>query len=123
MKIKKKQKIKSYYFGIFAEFIAIIFLFCKGYKILKRRNKTFVGEIDIIAKKGNDLIITEVKARRKWHDQLAEEVLSDYQKFRIKRAAEAFLSMSKGRFNSCGVRFDLVIITPYKLPKHFIDFF
>ena len=117
-----KNKRKSYYFGIIAEFIAAFFLILKGYRILKIRNKTFIGEIDIIAKKGDYLIAIEVKARKKWTPFLAEEVLSDNQKIRIRRAMDVFLSSNQKQFKEYGVRFDLIIIIPYKTPQHFIGF-
>ena len=61
----RNKKIKSYWFGIIAEYIAIFFLLMNGYKILKRRYKTFAGEVDIIARKSKAIISVEVKARRK----------------------------------------------------------
>ncbi|MDA0902018.1 MAG: YraN family protein [Proteobacteria bacterium] len=118
----KKQKRQSYYLGIIAEFIAIIFLTFKGYRILHRRYKSFAGEVDIIAKKGGYLVAIEVKARRKWTPFLVEEVLSDFQKGRIKRSMEFFWSKAQNQFSNCGVRFDLIIVTPYKLPQHMVEF-
>ncbi|MFT7099296.1 MAG: putative endonuclease, partial [Rickettsiales bacterium] len=92
--MSKSRKIKSYRFGIVAEFVAIIFLFFKGYKILKRRYKTKLGEIDIVACKNNAIIAIEVKARRKNVQNngfLIDEVLSVNQQKRIKRAAMSFM--------------------------------
>lgn len=57
------QKQKTYQRGLHAETVAVWFLRLKGYKILVRRYKTKVGEIDIIARRGNKIIFTEVKAR------------------------------------------------------------
>jgi putative endonuclease len=118
--MKKTQKQKSYYFGIFAEYIAIIFLTLKGYKILHRRYKTYVGEIDLIAKKAGYLIAIEVKARKNL--VLIEEVLSEKQKHRIKKAMMVFLSSAKNYSENYGVRFDLVIVKRYRIPLHLKGF-
>ncbi len=47
--------------GVWAEYIAVFILLCKGYRILKLRAKTPVGEIDILVSKHNTLIAVEVK--------------------------------------------------------------
>jgi len=116
----KNKKIKSYKFGIYAEYLVIIFLIFKGYKIIKCRHKTHVGEIDIIAKKKDILVAVEVKARKKI--EVIEEVLSEHQKKRIKRAIGSFVSSSKGKFNRYGIRCDLIVVLPWKIPKHFLGF-
>lgn len=116
----KENKIKSYNWGIIAEFIAIIFLKLKGYKILKRRYKTFMGEVDIVAKKGKFLIAVEVKARKTATS--SEEVLSKHQQNRIKRAMMFFMTANFKKYFNHSVRFDLIIVSPYKLPKHYQGF-
>ncbi len=115
-----RRKIKSYKFGIVGEFIAIVFLVIKGYKIIARRYKTKVGEIDIIASKKDLLIMIEVKSR-KYYDEV-EEVLSLNQRKRIKNAANFFIQKNYKKFCNHSVRFDLIIVKPFCIPKHFIDF-
>ena len=119
------KKIQSYNFGIIAEFIAIIFLRLKGYKILKRRYKTFVGEVDIIARKGRAIIAVEVKARKKVVQKngfLIDEVLSENQKRRIKRAIMFFMAANFKKYYNHSIRFDLIVISPYKIPFHLVGF-
>lgn len=121
----KKNKIKSYQFGIVAEFIAIIFLRLKGYKILARRYKTFLGEIDIIAAKKQCLIAVEVKARKNISIQngfLIDEVVGKNQRERIKRAIISFLKSNHKKYSHHNIRFDLIVICPYKIPHHFVGF-
>jgi putative endonuclease len=118
-------KIKSYQFGILAESIAIFFLRLKGYKILKRRYKTFVGEIDIVAQKNKTLIAIEVKARKKAvikNGFLIEEVVSISQQKRIKRATISFVKANYKKYQNHNIRFDLIVICPYKIPLHLINF-
>jgi putative endonuclease len=118
-KIKSKKKIKSYYFGLFSEIIAIIFLKLKFYKILRRRYRNKLGEIDIIAKKNDFLIAIEVKARK--NILLIDEVLSNKQMNRIKRSMNIFYS-NKKYYGKLSIRYDLIIIQPYKFPIHLKNF-
>lgn len=49
--------------GRIAEWQAMIFLMCKGYRILGHRLRTQFGEVDLAAWKNGVLVIVEVKAR------------------------------------------------------------
>lgn len=82
--------MNSYKYGIFAEYVVIIYLILKGYKVLKRRYKTKFGEIDILATKNKDLIAFEVKARTK--QNLTTDIVSFKQKQRIQNALNFFVS-------------------------------
>lgn len=81
--------MNSYKYGLFAEYFIIIYLILKGYKVLERRYKTKVGEVDIIATKNKDLIAFEVKARRR--QNLTTEIVSNNQTLRIKKALNVFI--------------------------------
>lgn len=113
----KKQKI--YRFGILAEKIALIFLILKGYKIMNWRYKTKLGEIDIIAKKANLIVLIEVKARSSKSN--VEEVLTNHQINRIKSAAQIFLSKNP-QFQDHDLRFDFIEVSKFLLPKHYSNF-
>ena len=54
------RSVKS---GLMAEWLAIGFLLCKGYRPLARRYGGKGGEIDVIARRGRLIIFVEVKAR------------------------------------------------------------
>lgn len=56
--------LSTYEKGISAERIASKYLQKLGYKILGQRIRTGYGEIDLLAKKGNDIIAIEVKQRQ-----------------------------------------------------------
>jgi putative endonuclease len=62
----------------------------RGYSILSRRYKNQLGEIDIIAKRGNNLVAFEVKARRS--GELTTELVSKRQQNRIRNAMNVFLA-------------------------------
>ncbi len=121
----KTTKTKSYQFGLFAEFIATIFLRLRGYKILAQRYKTYVGEIDIVASKGKCLIAVEVKARKNIvieNGFLIDEVVTKNQRQRIKRAIISFVKSNHKKYHSHNIRFDLMVISRFKFPVHFVGF-
>ena len=62
--MKNNQKYKAYNFGVIAEALAMLFLRFKFYQIIARRFRSPFGEIDIVAKKGKQIIFVEIKARR-----------------------------------------------------------
>src|SRR3982075_1184964 len=76
--------------GISAESRAAAFLIAKGFRILARRWRSPVGEIDIVARRRGLLIFVEVKARDTIEE--AAEAVSDVQQRRIAAAAEAWLA-------------------------------
>ena len=51
-------------FGDFGERVAASHLESHGYKILERNWSSRVGEIDLIASKGDDLVFVEVRSRK-----------------------------------------------------------
>jgi len=118
IKIQTTNKRKSYKFGIMSEMIAAFFLRCKGYKIIKRNYRTRFGEIDIIAQKADYIIAVEVKARVR--KIAVGEILTSYQKKRIKNAFKIFLSNEL--YFSFGARFDLIVIFPWQKPIHLLGF-
>ena len=105
--------------GYKAENVAALFLRLKGYKILERNFKpprgTGAGEIDIIAVKHNVIVFVEVK-RRASRDSAAEAVNEHVQSRRIK-GAEYFL-MTRPDLADKEMRFDVVLISPNRLPEH-----
>ncbi|MBM5782594.1 MAG: YraN family protein [Pelagibacterales bacterium] len=114
------MKKNTYQFGVMAEKISIFLLRIKGYKILFWRYKTYLGEIDIIAKKGNLIVVAEVKARKS--HLLTEDVLKITQVKRIKNATEIFLSKNH-QFRKCSIRFDFFLVGKFLLPKHYKNFY
>jgi Holliday junction resolvase-like predicted endonuclease len=62
----------AFRFGLTAESRAAAYLIAKGYRILARRFKTPVGEIDIVARRRGVLVFVEVKARERLADSGVE---------------------------------------------------
>ncbi len=96
----------SYQTGLRAEKLAAWFLRAKGYRILARRYKTPVGEIDLIATRGKTTVFVEVKARGTM-DRALESILPK-QAARIMRAAEYYMAVQKTQ--DIAMRFDVIAI-------------
>ena len=101
--------------GRYAEFVCAMALRCKGYRVLDRRARGPLGEIDIVARRGEVLAIVEVKARRE--ARAAFEATTARQRGRIARAAQLYLSRHPALV-TLPVRFDLMVVIPWRLPIH-----
>ena len=98
---------------------AVALLVLKGYRILGRRVRTPVGEIDLVARApGGAVCFVEVKARPE--GLTAAEAVGPRQKARIARAAALYLAGRPGLTRK-GVRFDMVTVVPGRLPRHLRD--
>ena len=97
-----------------AEAIAALWLQLKGWKILGRRVRLPVGEVDLVARRGRTLAFVEVKARSS--ADAAGFALDDYRLRRVAAAAEALAH----RYARPGddLRIDAMFIVPWRLPRH-----
>lgn len=71
---------------------AAVLLEEKGYSILKRNYRFGRAEVDIIARKGNILIIVEVKTRSGDPDTDPGDAITTKKVHMLSRAAEAFMA-------------------------------
>jgi len=102
-----------------AEAFAAALLLCKLYRILGWRVKTRAGELDLVARSPSGMIcFVEVKARER--EELAAEAIGFGQRARIARAAELYLG-ARPALRHKGVRFDAILVTPRRLPRHVRD--
>lgn len=97
-----------------AEAKAALWLQLKGYRILGRRVRTPVGEVDLIARRGKAVAFVEVKARATF-----ESAALSLDEFRLRRVVAAAEALSH-RYARRGedVRIDAVYIVPRRLPHH-----
>lgn len=100
--------------GLFAEALAGLFLRIKGYRILAKRYKSSLGEIDLIIQKSSVIAFVEVKYRRSWDAAL--EAVQSKQQARIKRSAQIFLSKKPEK--NYQARFDVFLVKPFAFPVH-----
>ena len=109
------MELNSYTKGLWAEFFAAVYFCLKGYRPLSCRFKTPVGEIDLIAKRGNTLVFIEVKMRQ--NAAAAGEAINAKNQSRVRRAAELYLQRYP-EYNNCVMRFDALLLAPYVMPQH-----
>ncbi len=100
--------------GRAAEWVAMLFLMCKGYRILGHGLRTPYGEVDVAAWKDNVLVIVEVKARDSY--EAGAYAVTPTAQQRIARAAQALAG--RWRLTSAPIRFDLVVVGSGLLPRH-----
>ena len=104
--------------GRLAESLAACSLRLRGYRILARRYRTPLGEIDLIARRGRLVVFVEVKARAELEQALG--ALGRRQRARTERAAEMFL-LRHPDHAGCALRFDLIAVRPWRWPYHLAD--
>jgi putative endonuclease len=114
-RVPQPERQVAFRLGISAESRAAAFLIAKGYRILARRWRSPVGEIDIIARRRQLLVFVEVKARENFDD--AAWSVTDRQRARIAAAAEAWLAR-QGDHDFQDMRFDAVLVAPGRIPRH-----
>jgi putative endonuclease len=111
----RPEKVAAFGLGISAESRAAVWLIAHGYRILARRWKSPLGEIDIIAARRHTLIFVEVEARATL--DIAAEAVTERQKQRIAAAAEIWLANNHND-TIRDIRFDAILVAPGKLPRH-----
>ena len=97
------------------ETLAMIFLMLKGYRIIARRYKTKLGEVDIIARKRDVVAMVEVKARASLLEAMDAVDFSTMK--RIESAGDIWLSKQRD-YAQLNIRYDLIAILPRKWPVH-----
>jgi len=111
----RQARVKAYRRGVFAETLAALLFRLKGYRIVAKRYKTPVGEIDLVALKGKRLVFVEVKRRKSTGD--AAWTLPAKQRRRIVRAAQYWLAAHPD-FAGHSISFDVVLTAPLAVPPH-----
>ncbi len=104
--------------GRWAEVVAAIWLFGRGWRIIGFRLKTPQGEIDILARRGSVLAVVEVKARRDLASAL--EAVTPRQLERLRRAGEN-LAAKRRDLQPLSLRIDLLALAPGRIPLHIPD--
>ncbi|MFD1198380.1 YraN family protein [Brucella gallinifaecis] len=116
---REKKRI-AFFRGHSAERLAAFALMLKGYRIIARRYRTRLGEIDLIARRGNLILIVEVKARPSI--EAAQLAVTPQAMRRIEAAADLWLQRQPDHAK-LSLRFDLVAVLPRRWPKHVAAFF
>jgi putative endonuclease len=111
----RPERVAAFRVGLSAESRAAALLVAKGYRIVARRFRSPVGEVDIVARRGRLLVFVEVKARARL-DDAAEAVLPRQQR-RIAAAAAIWLAHNPDDGEG-DIRFDVVLVAPGRIPRH-----
>jgi putative endonuclease len=101
--------------GVSAESRAAAYLTGRGYAIAARRFKSRVGEVDIVARRGGELVFVEVKARTRLDD--AALSVTPRQQKRIVAAAEAWLADHPDD-GLRDIRFDVILVARNGTTEH-----
>jgi putative endonuclease len=93
-----------------AEDIAAEFLRAQGLEILERNFRRRLGELDIVAREADTLVIVEVRMRTSDRFGGAAASVNPHKQQRLARAA-AQLLQQRGDLSHLRARFDVVVVT------------
>ena len=79
--------------------------FFKGYRIIARNFSCRYGELDIVAQKGNTVVIIEVKTRKNDNYAAAKDFVDYNKQSKIRKTADLFLQQNT--LCDCTIRFDV----------------
>ena len=111
----RAERQVAFRLGLSAETRAAALLLAKGFRIVARRWRSPVGEIDLVARRGRLLVFVEVKARGVLDD--AAEAVTPRQQRRISAASRAWLARHAEDLDR-DIRFDAVLVALWRLPRH-----
>lgn len=93
--------------GIFGEDRAVDFLLQKGWQILRRNFRYNRGEIDIVAREGDTIVVVEVKTRETAAIGEPYKAVTRSKQRQIIRTADAYIKQEGIRADT---RFDIISI-------------
>jgi putative endonuclease len=106
--------------GASGEWLAAMALRLKGWRIVERNFRCPLGEIDVIARKGDLIAFVEVKARASQSEAL--DAVTGKAKRRIANAARYWIGRQPDA-DRLSWRFDIVAVSPHRWPTHHADAF
>lgn len=109
------RRRRTFRAGHRAEWIALLWLTAKGYRVLARRFAVRGGEVDLVFRRGNTIVFVEVKARPTLDEALS--AVTPMQSRRIGRAAAVWSAHNVWAAGST-TRMDLVAVAPWRWPRH-----
>ena len=78
--------------GLFGESVAECHLVAQGCRILDRRWRTALGEIDLVAEERGEIVFVEVKTRRGTAYGLPEDAVTATKRGRLRAVTAAYLA-------------------------------
>jgi putative endonuclease len=99
------------------ETLAAWWLRLHGWRILDRRRRSHVGEVDLVARRGRTLSFVEVKTRTR---DLDADLAIDHARLRRVAAAAEALAPRYARKGD-DIRIDVILIVPGRWPRHLVN--
>ena len=84
-----------------------------GYEVVARNWRCCDGELDLVVRRGRELVFVEVKARRSDRFGIPAEAVTSAKRRRLRRLAARYLEATQARAGS--LRFDVVSILAGRL--------
>ena len=103
-----------------AEWLAILWLSVKGYRLLARRFGGKGGEIDLVVRRGRTVAFVEVKARGVLDDALG--AITPAKRRLVEARIRQWLSQNPWAMDH-HLRVDAVFLAPWRRPRHLPDIF
>ena len=113
--LRSRRARRSGLSGRRAEWLAILWLGAKGYRLLERRFGGKGGEIDIVMRRGRTVAFVEVKARGRLEVALTA-VTAEKQRL-VERRVRQWLARNPWAMGH-DLRADAVFLAPWRWPRH-----
>lgn len=109
--------------GPIGESIAAVYLRKLGYRIVDRNVRTRRGEIDLVARHGEELVFVEVKSWRRLPTEGLEHAIDRRKQWRMVSVARAYLARNSFQYMSLRQRFDVILIRRGGVALHVVGAF
>lgn len=104
--------------GPIGETIAAVYLSRHGYRVLDRNVRTRRGEIDLVARRGDELVFVEVKSWRRVPLEGLEHAVDRRKQQRIISVARSYAARHAARCRGLRQRFDVILVRGGEVAHH-----
>ena len=111
------RRIEAERRGRRGEAVAAWWLRLQGWRIVARRLRVRVGEVDLVARRGRTVAFVEVKWRAT--DAELDLAVDERRLQRVARAAEALAPRFAGPGDD--IRVDVLLLAPRRWPRHIVN--